>query len=488
MKKISVKFKNNDYLIVLPFLFLPFFLVLGSFLSDLTASIYAIGFLIYIIKKKYFKYLNNIYFYYFLIIYIYLNINSFFSFNPSLSFQTSITYIRMILFSLFVSFLLTKISDLSKYFFISIIFCLIILFVDSLLQFFTGFNLIGYVAQDRISSFFGKELILGSFVTRIFPILLGLIFIIEIKYKNYIGFFIVVITGVLVFLSGERLAFAYFSITSIFFLLFFFDKKTKIILIGFLLIFFIALTAVSPRFYDRIFLHTLSQLKEGKSVFSISYRHELHFITAYNMYLDKKLLGHGLKSFRYLCSSDKYNPLDKINDDNIQKSAVSGVVEIKEGPLSDDPKVFYLFISQHGNVLKEYKIWGQYKKFFVVNGDSVNPGDNLFSKYEYANGCNTHPHNFYLHLLSETGIIGFLLFFLLFFFLFCNLILVFFRIIKKKINTINTINKMNFFYLLGLCLSLFPLFPTGSFYNNWLLVIFYLNLGFFINCYKLIKK
>jgi hypothetical protein len=205
------------------------------------------------------------------------------------------------------------------------------------------------------------------------------------------------------------------------------------------------------------------------------------------MYLDKKLLGHGLKSFRYLCSLDKYNPLDRINDDNIQKSVVSGVVEIKKKPLSDDSQIT-LFISQHGNVLKEYTLSGRYKKFFVVNGDSVNPGDNLFSNYEFPNGCNTHPHNFYLHWLSETGIIGFVLFFLLFCFLFCNLILVFFRIMKNKINKINRINKMNFFYLLGLCLSLFPLFPTGSSYNNWLLVIFYLNLGFFINYYKLIKK
>jgi O-antigen ligase len=485
MKKISVKLKNNEFLISLPLLFLPFFLVSGSFLSDLTASIYAIGFLIYIIKNKYFKYLNNIYFYYFFIIYVYLNINSFFSFNPSLSFQTSSTYIRMILFSLFVSFLLTKISDLSKYFFISIIFSLIILFADSLLQFFTGFNLIGYVAQERISSFFGEELILGSFVTRILPILLGLIFILEIKYKNYVGFFIVFTAGALVFLSGERLAFAYFFITFIFFLFFFFEKKIKIILVSILLIFFTALTTVSSRFYDRIFLHTLNQLKEGKSILSISYRHELHFITAYNMYLDNKLFGHGLKSFRYLCSSDKYNPIEKINNDNIKKSPVNGIVKIQEQLPSTEPKTFYMSILQDGNILKEYKIAGQYKNLFVTNGDKINIGDNLFSNYEYANGCNTHPHNFYLHLLSETGIIGFILFLLLFFFLVYNLILNFFKIIKNKENKIN---KMNFFFLLGLCLSLFPLFPAGSFYNNWLLILFYLNLGFLINYSSLVKK
>lgn len=485
MKKISVKLKNNRYVVAIPLLFLPFFLVSGPFLPDLTASIYAVGFLIYIINRKYFKYLNNFYFYYFFIIYVYLNINSFFSFNSILSFQTSIVYIRMILFSLFISFLLKKISDLNKYFFISTVSCLIILFLDSLLQFFTGFNLVGYSAQERISSFFGEELILGSFVSRILPILLGLIFILKIKYKNYVGIVTVLIAGVLVFLSGERLSSAYFFITFIFFLFFFFDIKKKILISSILLIFFIVLTTISSRFYDRIFLHTLNQLKEGKSVLSISYRHELHFITAYNMYLDSKLLGHGLRSFRYLCSSDKYNPLDKINNDNIKKSTVSGIIAIEEILPRTEPKSFALFVLQNENVLKEYKVWGQFQNFFVRNGESVNPGDKLFSNYEYASGCNTHPHNFYLHLLSETGIIGFILFLLFFLFLFYNLIINLYKIIRNKNNEIN---KTKFFFLLGLCLSLFPLFPSSSFYNNWLLVLFYLNLGFLINSYSINKK
>ena len=486
MKKVPQKVKKYDYLIISLFLLLPFSLVLSSFLSDLTASIYALGFLIYIIKKKYFKYLNNNYFYYFLVIYIYLNINSFFSFDPILSFERSTTYIRMILFSLCVSFLLKNISDLNKFFFISIISCLIILFIDSLFQFFSGFNLAGYVAEERISSFFKKKLVLGSFVTRILPILFGLIFILEIKYKKYIGFLIVLISGVLVFLSGERLAFAYFSITIFFFLLFFFNNKEKIILISFLLISFGVLTTVSSRFYDRIFLHTISQLKEGKSFLSISYRHELHFITAYNMYLDSKLIGHGLKSFRHLCDSMKYNPLEKINNDNIKVSSFDGIVEIEEIlPSTGEGLHYYLYIKQDKNILAKQKITGEYINLFVKNGDVVKPGDNLFSSYAYKSGCNTHPHNFYLHLLSETGIIGFTLFFLLFLFLLYNLILNFYKILKTKNNKLN---KMNFFFLLGLCLSLFPLFPTGSFYNNWLLVLFYLNLGFFINYYSLIKK
>jgi hypothetical protein len=32
----------------------------------------------------------------------------------------------------------------------------------------------------------------------------------------------------------------------------------------------------------------------------------MHYFTAYEMFLEKKILGHGLKSFRYLCDDDKY--------------------------------------------------------------------------------------------------------------------------------------------------------------------------------------
>ena len=37
--------------------------------------------------------------------------------------------------------------------------------------------------------------------------------------------------------------------------------------------------------------------------------------------------------------------------------------------------------------------------------------------FHYKNGCTTHPHNFYLQLLSETGIFGFLFIILLFIYL-----------------------------------------------------------------------
>ena len=58
------------------------------------------------------------------------------------------------------------------------------------------------------------------------------------------------------------------------------------------------------------------------------------------------------------------------------------------------------------------------------------------------------------------------------------------RISKKE-------SEYNFYFifiLIGLFNSLFPLFPSGSFFNNWLSIVFYLNLSFLINNKNLLTK
>ena len=59
-----------------------------------------------------------------------------------------------------------------KYLFISIVICFSSLIVDGYFQYFFGKNLFGYALYNdyRVSSFFGSELILGSYLARFFPI------------------------------------------------------------------------------------------------------------------------------------------------------------------------------------------------------------------------------------------------------------------------------------------------------------------------------
>ena len=90
--------------------------------------------------------------------------------------------------------------------------------------------------------------------------------------------------------------------------------------------------------------------------------------------------------------------------------------------------------------------------------------------------CATHPHNYYIELLSETGIVGFL--FLLLFY-----IAIIYEIIKNHKSN----NYEYLIILLGLSVMFFPLSPSGSFFNNLLSYFHFMNLTFLIYFKKKIK-
>jgi O-antigen ligase len=115
---------------------------------------------------------------------------------------------------------------------------------------------------------------------------------------------------------------------------------------------------------------------------------------------------------------------------------------------------------------------GQGPKMFRVLCDDIK-----FNPNKVARTCSTHPHNLYVQLLAETGLLG-----LLFILALC------FTIIKLILNhTVLFIKKRE--YLLSdfqICLiacflmTLWPIIPTMNFFNNWMNVIFYLPVGFFL--------
>ena len=237
--------------------------------------------------------------------------------------------------------------------------CVIFLFLDSIIQFLFNVDIFRNkeVHANRISSFFGDELIMGSYISRLLPVILGCSLLINLNNKYFLNLLILLLAGVLILLSGERLAaFYYIGIIFIYFILI---KKHFFIFISVILISVFLGISFKSSFVDRFYSNTINQLKESSSIFS--YRHTLHYLTAYEMFLDKKLLGHGLKSFRYKCSENKYE----------------NIIDLKK---EIDKK----------NLIKKNK---DYR--YVI---------------EFKNGCNTHPHNIFLENLSELGLLGFYLF------------------------------------------------------------------------------
>ena len=145
---------------------------------------------------------------------------------------------------------------------------------------------------------------------------------------------------------------------------------------------------------------------------------------------------------------------------------------------NNDKKIFYLFSEGHQNHFHSATI--MFKKYFIKGVGVRNFRTECkkdFYKHVGTYHCSTHPHNTYLQLLSETGIIGmsFFILFLVFIFNKANTFLKDIYIKNKRINK-----------PLGLCFviiftNFFPFVTTGSFFNNWLSVFYFLPVSFLLH-------
>ena len=401
---------------------IPFLLITGPLLSDLAISICSIIFLInYFLNKELKKYFKNKIFYIYLIFCAYLIFNSIIISEEILfSLKNSLFYFRFGIFSICVWYVLENNLKLIKYVFYSILLCFLILVFDGFIQYYLGKNIFGWELYPgpRISSFFGDELIYGSYLSRLLPVLFAFMILnIEKKIINkkiqYLTFLIFILSDIAVFLSGERTAFFFINLGAILFISSSINYKIpRAFIFGFSTFIILLLSFLGSDAKERIFDRTVNEMNITKSensnsqIYIFSKTHHEHYISATKMFLDNPFFGVGYKNFRFACSDDRY----------------------------------------------------------------------LIS----VNSCTTHPHNIYLQLLSETGVIGF--FFVSF--LFCIII---YKFSKQIIVNIFYKNNKKYLYndfevclIIAIIISIWPFAPSGNIFNNWLSIISFYPLGFLI--------
>ena len=413
------KFKySNPVLINLIIVSIIPFLIWGPFFPDLIVSISALFFLFYIFKNKEFYFFNNkplIIFFIFCMYCILLSV--FVAKDTMLSFQSSLFYFRIGVFSCFIWYIINQDKGIKTYFYYSLILCFSVLVIDGYLQFFAGENLLGLKTRaGRVSSFFNDELILGSYLSRLFPLLFAL-FLVKKKQKFEIYFigFLFVLADILIFISGERAAFFFLNLSTVFIIILIKEhQKFRLVtfIISIICVFILSLS--STKFNQRMFVGPSEQMGliiSSKEPVVFTLTHDSLIRTAYNMFKDKPAFGHGPKMFRVHCKEEKYST-------------------------------------------------------------GIKP-------------CSTHPHNFYIQLLAETGIVGFL-------FLFSALSYVIYTALRQFKCIIFKQKRILTDYqvclLAGLLISVWPISPNGNFFNNWLMIVYSLPVGFYLQSLYYQKK
>jgi len=411
------KYSNLSYINLIVSSVVPF-LIWGPFFPDLILSISALFFLFYVLKNKEFYFFNNkplIIFFIFCIYCILLSLVV--AKDMMLSLESSLFYFRLGVFSCFIWYLIDQNKSILTYFYYALILCYLALVVDGYIQYFTGINLSGFkISGTRVSSFFGDELIMGSYLSRLFPLLFAL-FLVKKKQKFEIYFIgiLFILVDILIFMSGERTAFFFLNLSTIFIIILI-KKYQKFRLITFIIAIFciFALSFNSSKLSDRMFkdpAKDMGLIESSNTAVIFSPAHDSLIRTSYNMFKNQPIFGHGPKMFRVICKDEKY-------------------------------------------------------------ATGISP-------------CQTHPHNFYLQLLAETGIIGFL-------FLMIGLIYALYIALKQFKSIIfknkRPLTDYQVCLLAGILITVWPFAPNGNFFNNWLMIVYSLPVGFYLQSIYSKKK
>tara|TARA_E500000331_G_C17201068_1_gene689330 strand:+ start:29 stop:1387 length:1359 start_codon:yes stop_codon:yes gene_type:complete len=422
------KINYKTFLINFLFSFIPISFVAGNLILNLNILLFIIFTIIFYGKDIFAQNLNRldkiilIFFAYTIFIGI---LNNFYLQSDLMEGDYTITiktvlYLRFLIFYFIIKTLINKNLINFKSFFIICFICTYFISLDLIYQLNFGKDIFGYVSTDprRLAGPFGTEFIAGSYLQRfsLFALFLFPIFF-NNKDKIYLYIlllltFILIISGLII--AGNRVPLILFVIL-IACVLFFYKPMRKYLLSFFILstIILTTLWNFNPNIKNHLnaFTERVSEVVEFAATVMIKNKES-------NYEVDKDNIIEYYKYSIYV--NGKVIPLKNIY--------------IKE------------FYSGYQTWLENKYIGGGIRSF----------------RYNCATfNCSSHPHNYYLEILSELGLVGFFLILFIFYKVLFNSFL---NLKSKKLDLNH--NKIIIPFMFLLLVEIFPIKSTGSFFTT----------------------
>ena len=423
--------------------FIPFILIYSRSIGDIIVVIVCLYFLFIKIRDRDYRWINEPWIKIGFIVYIWFLISSFFAYYPELAFSRAIGWIRFLIFITALKYVFLVDDYWKKKLLIIISLTIIYIIVFTLSEFFFIINKIlagdypfhyGYLRLKGPIEQGGKSAFILSLL--LYPMFFGILkeknfFLTN---KNFILIPIFLISLICIFFSGHRFSnFILFS-SSIIVLIFLFKNRKKL----FYKLFFSLITITTliliifPQQFERIIQSSFYDV--------VNYKKTAYWSasdTGLKMFKEHPITGVGLKNFHLACEAEKFISVEH----------------------------------------KKYNLtpwWGVTKERIQESHSNKNNKNTDLDLRPPT--CFTHIHNFYISLLAETGIVGFVLFL----FLIYQLINVFIK--EKKI-----IQTPAFGILVPIIPLLIPMIPALNYFSNWNAVLIWLLVGWALSYTKHIK-
>ena len=443
--------KDQQFFINIVFAFFPFAFVMGTFIVNINTILFCIlG--IFCLKSKIietnYNLIIKLLFLFFSLIFLstLINVSTIFYYTGYEKIHLerlikSILFFRFFLM-LIIIYLLNKVNILHfKYFFVTGALMATFISVDIIFQYFFGFNIVGFPSTGyHNTSFFRDEMIAGGFVLRFSIFSLFLTIFIFNKKKNIkliLYSILICVLGLGILLSGNRMPLILYFFGLLVILIFNTNLRNYFVL-G-----FVGLTAIC----SIVIAFDPSYKVNYRSIYG-------NASNVLNLIVEpiKKI---AIKKKLFVEKKEK----DKIL---IRFGAVVPTYESAQRRIWLTAIDTWKFNKIFGNGLKSFRIVCiQLDEEFNMQEDMIVYYIPHEASYEKNRLCSNHPHNYFLEILTEFGILGILitLAIILSFVIFVYKNFIFFKEEKLKILILSA-------SVISFMLEMFPLRSTGSLFTT----------------------